>query len=266
MKKRMHFRVSHRDKAERAIIRAGRSVGATVRQLNGKDLPDLCVGYRGVTYLPEVKSRILTEDKGRKPRMRTTRMSEGQKAFAEAWRGGPTGIIYEPADLLRMIGATFDFDTKRWLAENGAFLCEQCWLPENGLHAKDCPTRKALKVPAKVKSAYRAAKEAQDVLPKERRQCGMGGCPLKAVPNGYFCSGHDDPEFRPSRGVEGELQPLQPLRKCQCRHAPSSHGRILDGDTEKGACWVSGCACSTYSERHREPFGAANLPNAQGSA
>lgn len=263
-RKRMFFKAAHRDKAERVIITAGRSVGATVVQLNGKDVPDLLVGYKGVTYLPEVKSRLLTEDKGRKPRIRTTKVSEGQKEFAEKWRGGPTGIIYEPADLLRMIGAPRVLDHAhdfRWLAENGFFLCESCWLPENGLHAKDCPTRKALKVPPKVQNAHRAAKKMDEAMPKRDdgyrsmqlgQQCSHPpGCPEMLATGHEFC-----PQHRPPRGVEGELQPLKvriPPRAetCRCGHQFADHGDGGPCETNLFNPDLPPCLCPRFIERRQ---------------
>lgn len=220
MKKRLHFRPSHRDKAERHIITAGRSVGASVEQLNGTDLPDLLVGYKGVTFLPEVKTRGLetTDKRNGKTYKRTTRVSEGQKTFAEKWRGGPTGIVYEPKDLLVMIGApsiltSGPVQVRRWLAENGAYLCESCWLPENGLHAKDCPTRKALARPPKVETAHRAAKKARDLLPRRAPEEMQTLAPVLSAPlppdwMAEAVREHHE-ELRKSRGVEGELQPLK---------------------------------------------------------
>lgn len=217
-RKRMFFRAAHRDAAEKAIITALRSVGASVYQVSGKDLPDLLVGFRGVTTLLEVKSRILTEDKGRKPRVRETRVSEGQKDFMAAWQGGPALVVFTPEAALIAIGAPFEgpaasaTESPRFLAVNGAFLCPSCWLPENGLHAKDCPTRQALKRPAKVKSAYRAAKEAQEVLPKKTHQDRLNeagavdlrdNMRLEHLPGGYVRAEPIDPTKR--HGAAGVL-------------------------------------------------------------
>lgn len=171
MSKRNFFRPAHRDKAEPFIIQALRSAGASVFQVSGKDLPDLLVGFRGVTTLLEVKTHGLenTDKRNGKTYTRTTATSKGQKAFLEGWRGGMAVVVHEPDEALRAIGAPYETSPHsegRWLAENGAFLCDKCWLPENGLHAKECPTRKKLARPPKVQSAYRAAKVAEDLLPK----------------------------------------------------------------------------------------------------
>lgn len=109
MRKKMFFRAAHRDKAERPIIEALRAVGATVAPLSGKDIPDLLVGYKGVTFLLEVKSRIEELGKGRKKAyVRTTKVSEGQKDFAEAWRGGSLKVVHTPEEALLAIGATVE--------------------------------------------------------------------------------------------------------------------------------------------------------------
>lgn len=204
MKKRNFFKAAHRDKAERPIIQALRSAGASVYAVSGKDIPDLLVGFRGVTILLEVKSRILSEEKGRKARVRETRISPGQQAFSDAWRGGPACFVYDPAEALRAIGAPFVVEVEglRWLAENGAFICEHCWFPENGLHAKNCPTRKALAKPPKVQSAYRAAKTLEEALPKRIGPSAVGD----------YVGDTPKSSLRTSRGVEGELQPLKVKR------------------------------------------------------
>jgi hypothetical protein len=227
VKKRLHFRPSHRDKAERAIITALRSVGASVYQVNGKDLPDLLCGFRGVTTLMEVKSRLLSEEKDRAPRMRTTAVSEGQKAFAATWQGGLSLVVFNPAMALMAIGAPFEgpaasmTESPRFLAVNGAFLCPECWLPENGLHAKDCPARLALKRPPKVETAHRAAKKARDLLP-------VPGLPMA-------------PDWM-AEAVREHHEELKKAKRyfCVCGHLGSHHAR-----TTERAC--EDCPCTGYT-------------------
>lgn len=118
-KRRIFFRAAHRDKAERAIINALRAVGASVHQISGKDIPDLLVGYRGTTFLLEVKSRLLSEEKGRKPRVRETKVSEGQKDFLATWRGGTARVVFTPEEALMAVGAPVEgvldpLPTGRW--------------------------------------------------------------------------------------------------------------------------------------------------------
>lgn len=282
----MHFRVSHRDKAERAIITALRSAGASVYPVNGKDLPDLLCGFRGVTTLLEVKTKGLetTDKRNGKTYTRTTETSKGQKKFLETWRGGPAAVVHEPVEALMMIGCPFvaEMEGPRWLALNGAFLCEGCWVPENGLHDTKCPRRTSLKVPGKVKSAYRAAKEARDVLPKKSVDtCVMAGCSAP-VKGGYFCATHDDMSPSPSHVAEDRTKAeamaepsraaavehsthkyvapmegdflaaaidlrgvegeLQSLRQCACCHAPTVHGK--EG---RGSCWAPECPCMEFT-------------------
>ena len=247
MRKRNFFKAAHRDKAERPIIQALRSVGASVYAVSGKDIPDLLVGFQGVTTLLEVKSRLVHEGKDGYTRKTSTRVSKGQTEFAEKWRGGPARFVYEPAEALRAIGAPYQQTPQtglRWLAENGAFLCEGCWLPENGLHAKDCPTRKALARSPKVASAYRAAKTLEEAMPKARtpdeeevKRRHTKGPSRVASPAEHHGVNQDvlmavAGDERPSRGVEdipeevrimgrattlprgveGELQPLKAKR------------------------------------------------------
>lgn len=103
---RSFFRPAHRDAAEPAIINALRAIGATVWPISGKDVPDLLVGYRGVTYLLEVKSRIEEAGKDRKKSyLRTTKTSDGQKAFMESWKGGPARVVHTPEEALMAVGA-----------------------------------------------------------------------------------------------------------------------------------------------------------------
>lgn len=103
---RSFFRPAHRDAAEPAIVNALRAIGATVWPISGKDVPDLLVGYRGVTYLLEVKSRIEETGKDRKKSyLRTTKTSDGQKAFMESWKGGPARVVHTPEEALYAVGA-----------------------------------------------------------------------------------------------------------------------------------------------------------------
>lgn len=77
-----------------------------------------------------------------------------------------------------------------------------------------CPAHRpkpSLKRPAKVKSAYRAAKEAQEVLPKKRGEefTPIAGLPMAPEWLQKAIHRHVVEETRPSRGVEGELQPIK---------------------------------------------------------
>lgn len=89
-------RAARIDKNQTAIVSALRAVGATVATTHavGAGFPDLVVGYRGVTYLLEVKS----------PRGRLTR---DQVTWHGEWRGH-VAVVRGEAQALAAIGATVD--------------------------------------------------------------------------------------------------------------------------------------------------------------
>jgi len=68
------YGLGRRDAAEPEVIAAFRSGGASVQQLSGRDVPDLLVGYLGVTRLVEVKTNRAT-------------LKPGQRRWAETWLG-----------------------------------------------------------------------------------------------------------------------------------------------------------------------------------
>ena len=69
-----------RDANELPIVRALEAVGASVTRLNVLDAPDLLVGFRGVTYLLEVKTL-----KGK--------VTDGQFAWHADWKGGRVSVV-----------------------------------------------------------------------------------------------------------------------------------------------------------------------------
>lgn len=88
----IHRTAAKRDSTEPAIRAALEGVGASVYPLSGEDIPDLLVGFRGDTYLIEVKAR-----KGK--------LTDGQRVFADDWRGGAVGTARTVDEALRLIGA-----------------------------------------------------------------------------------------------------------------------------------------------------------------
>lgn len=74
------------DANQRAIVKALRSIGATVAVTStvGQGFPDICVGYRGRSILMEVK------DGSRPPSER--KLTPDQKDFHAAWRGEITVV------------------------------------------------------------------------------------------------------------------------------------------------------------------------------
>lgn len=81
-----------RDTNEPEIIEAYSHIGATVYQLNEKGVPDLLVGFRGVTYLVEVKYGY-------------GKLTEPQEDFIKVWNGQPVLVVYNVDEALRGIGA-----------------------------------------------------------------------------------------------------------------------------------------------------------------
>lgn len=98
-----------RDGNERPIIAALEAAGATVTQLGDPGLPDLLVGYRGLTFLLEVK------DPGNKGSARPSKYNAvGGRGMLTAsqvkwwdrpWSGGARMIVETPEQALAAIGA-----------------------------------------------------------------------------------------------------------------------------------------------------------------
>ena len=85
------------DANQEQIVSALRAMGATVRIVTqGNGLPDLLVGFRGVTILMEVK------DGQKVPSAR--KLTPAEQKFFEEWRGGIVAIVNsvdEAIDLLK---------------------------------------------------------------------------------------------------------------------------------------------------------------------
>jgi len=84
------------DANQASIMAALRQVGATVVDLSavGRGVPDLLVGFRGQTYLLEVKNKA-----GR------NRLTADQDVFLAWWHGVPPVIVYNENDALIAIDA-----------------------------------------------------------------------------------------------------------------------------------------------------------------
>lgn len=80
------------------IVAALRKVGASVAITSGagNGLPDLLVGFRGETYLLEVK------DGTKAPSAK--RLTPDEAYFVAHWTGRPVVIVETPEDALRAIG------------------------------------------------------------------------------------------------------------------------------------------------------------------
>lgn len=100
-----------KDSSHRPIVNALEAAGATVQILDGKDIPDLLVGYRGATYLLEEKSPEGVETYKTKNGLRTRKqaagkLSDGQKEWHAKWRGHPVAVVFTIEDALKAIGAS----------------------------------------------------------------------------------------------------------------------------------------------------------------
>jgi hypothetical protein len=87
------------DGNQAAVVAALRAVGATVQSLAsvGGGCPDLLVGYRGRTYLLEVK------DGAKRPSSR--RLRPGQETFRDRWRGATVATVHGPEEALQVVCA-----------------------------------------------------------------------------------------------------------------------------------------------------------------
>jgi len=86
------------DDNQRAVVAALRGVGATVMHLHrvGMGCPDLCVGWRGVNYLIEVKD-------GDKPPS-AQKLTPMQREWHDGWKGRAV-VVNSPEAALAAIGA-----------------------------------------------------------------------------------------------------------------------------------------------------------------
>lgn len=252
-------RAAKRDDNEPLIVQAIQSAGWTVIRVSSPGFPDLACAKDGLFVPLEVKS----DDGDLTPAQ--------EKTFTELANAGvQVPVVRGPSSALQVLGCPYvvQDDGARWVSVNGAFICEHCWLPENGLHAKDCPTRTALKRSPRVQSAHRAAKVLAEAMPKQFVRVYDRDLNLiqeNEVPAGTEKVVFRGPEtvmtteglvyrdkhgvtidLRPSRGVEGELQPLKVrapprVEVCECGHPYSEH--IAD------VCDMSMCPCTKFNER-----------------
>jgi hypothetical protein len=101
----IHRRAARRDDNEGPIVEALRRIGADVRFLSGATVPDLLVGFHGVTFLLGVKRPAGA--KGGKSRWRKYDVKGGRDtsdARPAEWKGGPWEIVTTPEEALRVLG------------------------------------------------------------------------------------------------------------------------------------------------------------------
>ena len=92
------MRAAKADDNQREVVTALRSVGASVMHLHrvGMGCPDLCVGWKGVNYLLEVKD-------GSKPPS-GQKLTPMQTEWHSAWNGQAV-VVNSPEAALAAIGA-----------------------------------------------------------------------------------------------------------------------------------------------------------------
>lgn len=84
------------DNNQNSIVKALRDHGAYVRIVTqGDGIPDLLVGYKGVTYLLEVKDGDKTPSK--------RKLTPHEQKFFDEWTGGIVAIVTSVEDALALI-------------------------------------------------------------------------------------------------------------------------------------------------------------------
>jgi hypothetical protein len=79
-----------------AIVKALRAIGATVLHTHQlKNCFDILVGYRGRTFLMEIKDPSQPESK--------RQLTPGEAKFREEWRGSPYHIVHTPDEAIAII-------------------------------------------------------------------------------------------------------------------------------------------------------------------
>lgn len=112
-----------RDTNEPAIVKALKAVGASVTPLNGTGVPDLLVGFRGQTYLLEVKLPLGKKGgtghgggASKKGAGGDGVLTESQLKWWRGWCGKFPKIVRSPEEALAVIGADAA-GQERWLEE-----------------------------------------------------------------------------------------------------------------------------------------------------
>jgi hypothetical protein len=111
MKNRWRY-AKRKDVSHPGIVDALKAVGATIEPLESdskRGIPDLLVGFRGRTYLLEVKRPAHIDQRKRKngiqPEHRQAgKLSEDQERWHQRWTGGPVDVVETPTEALRAIG------------------------------------------------------------------------------------------------------------------------------------------------------------------
>ena len=96
-----------RDLASPDIVAALRAAGASVTDLGpvGAGVPDLLVGFKGSTYLLEVKSATTHARRAKDPNVEYGEfLTDDQVTWLAAHRGAPVRIVTTPEEALDAVG------------------------------------------------------------------------------------------------------------------------------------------------------------------
>lgn len=81
----LHRRNAKRDANEKEIVDFLRSAGVSVHLLSAKGVPDLLLGFKGKTYLAEVKTG-------------NRKLNKNQVEFFDEWKGAEPEVFYDVGD------------------------------------------------------------------------------------------------------------------------------------------------------------------------
>lgn len=98
----LHRQNAARDANEAEIVDALRTIGCSVVRLSEKGIPDLLVGFKGNTFLLEVKLPL-----GAKGGKSHSELTKDQQAFFEQWRGKEPVIVRSINDAFAAIDAVY---------------------------------------------------------------------------------------------------------------------------------------------------------------
>lgn len=100
-------RAKRRDTNEPEVVNALVAAGAVVTRLDGDGVPDLLVGFKGKSFLLEVKLPLGARGgvtRHRKWEGGDGDMTRAQVAWWAAWTGEPAIVVRSPQEALRAIG------------------------------------------------------------------------------------------------------------------------------------------------------------------
>lgn len=80
------------DANQPAVVKALRAIGASILYTHQlKNCFDILVGYRGRTFLMEIKASEKDQ------------LTPGEAEFRDSWRGSPYHVVYTPDQAIRII-------------------------------------------------------------------------------------------------------------------------------------------------------------------